>query len=62
MYPREYFPDLTTRVRREEIDSEDLAALDFFVGAMVVFSLVSRGSRCLEVVGSVGEGDNWSVR
>ena len=36
MYPREYFPDLTTRARREEMDSEDLAALDFLVGAIVV--------------------------
>jgi len=36
LYPRVYFPDLTTRASLAEIDSEDLAALDFFVGAMLV--------------------------
>ena len=50
MYPRKYFPDLTTRARREEIDSEDLAAFDFLVGAMAVRFLVSRESRGLEVI------------
>ena len=35
LYPREYFPDLTTRARREEMDSDDLVAFDFLVGAMV---------------------------
>ena len=36
MYPRVYFPDLTTRASLAEIDSVDLAALDFLVGAMAV--------------------------
>jgi hypothetical protein len=36
LYPRKYFPDLTTRARREEIDSEDLVAFDFLVGAIAV--------------------------
>ena len=27
-------PDLTTRARREAMDSEDFAALDFLVGAI----------------------------
>jgi hypothetical protein len=36
LYPRVYFPDLTTRASLAEIDSVDLVALDFFVGAMVV--------------------------
>lgn len=31
-----YFPDLTTRASLAEIDSVDLAALDFLVGAMAV--------------------------
>ncbi len=34
LYPREYLPDLTTRARREAMDSEDFAALDFLVGAI----------------------------
>ena len=36
LYPRVYFPDLTTRASLAEIDSVDLAALDFLVGAMAV--------------------------
>jgi len=35
LYPRVYFPDLTTSPSLAEIDSVDLVALDFFVGAMV---------------------------
>ena len=34
LYPKEYLPDLTTRARREAIDSVDFAALDFLVGAI----------------------------
>ena len=42
LYPREYFPDLTTSASLAEIDSADLAALDFFVGAMAVIVSVVR--------------------
>jgi hypothetical protein len=34
LYPRVYFPDLTTSARRDEMDSLDLVALDFLVGAI----------------------------
>lgn len=34
LYPRVYLPDLTTRARRDAMDSEDFAALDFLVGAI----------------------------
>ena len=63
MYPREYFPDLTTRARREEMDSEDLAAFDFLVGAMVAFLfLFFHELKDLGVVG-VGRGrfDRFSL-
>ena len=45
MYPRRYFPDLTTGARPEEINSEDLAAFDLLVGAMAVglFGFSRRG-------------------
>ena len=43
----EYLPDLTTRARREAMDSEDFAALDFLVGAIA-------GERVCRVSG-VGE-------
>ena len=36
LYPRVYFPDLTTRASLAAIDSLDLAAFDFFVGAIAV--------------------------
>ena len=52
LYPREYFPDLTTRARREDMDSEDLAAFDFLVGAMAVGSFWFPASR--EVLRSSG--------
>ena len=57
LYPREYFPDLTTRARREEMDSEDLVAFDFLVGAMTVefFCFLAKlGERALEVVWAGG--------
>ena len=44
LYPREYFPDFTTRASLAEIDSVDLAALDFFVGAIMVVG--RRGYPC----------------
>ena len=34
LYPKVYFPDFTTRARREAMDSVDFAALDFLVGAI----------------------------
>ena len=40
MYPRVYFPDLTTSASLVEMDSLDLVALDFFVGAMACCSVV----------------------
>ena len=43
LYPREYLPDLTTRARREAMDSEDFAALDFFVGAIADSVGIGRG-------------------
>ena len=41
-----YFPDLTTRASLAEIDSVDLVALDFFVGAMAVVALAVGLSDC----------------
>jgi hypothetical protein len=38
--PKLYLPDLTTRARRAAIDSVDFAALDFFVGAIVIVGFV----------------------
>jgi hypothetical protein len=34
LYPRVYFPDLTTRASLAEMDSVDLVAFDFLVGAI----------------------------
>jgi len=34
LYPSVYFPDLTTSAKRAAIDSTDLVALDFLVGAI----------------------------
>ena len=48
LYPRVYFPDLTTSASLAVIDSDDLAALDFFVGAMTV--VVSVSSMVLHLV------------
>jgi len=36
LYPRVYFPDLTTSASLAAMDSVDLAALDFLVGAIAV--------------------------
>jgi hypothetical protein len=36
LYPSVYFPDFTTSARRAAIDSVDLAAFDFFVGAIAI--------------------------
>ena len=63
LYPRKYFPDLTTRARREEMDSDDLVAFDFLVGAMVVdFCGTSYELRCLRVEGPVLVSDHESAR
>src|SRR5271170_2385796 len=45
LYPSVYLPDLTTSARRAAMDSVDLVAFDFFVGAME----------------SVGGRQRWSV-
>jgi hypothetical protein len=37
LYPSVYFPDLTTSAKRAAIDSIDLVALDFLVGAIFYF-------------------------
>jgi len=36
LYPRVYFPDLTTSARRAAMDSVDFAAFDFLVVDMAV--------------------------
>ena len=58
-------PDLTTRARREAMDSEDFAALDFLVGAIAERESVSGvGVLMLQKCApraSVYEKSSWAV-
>lgn len=42
LYPRVYFPDFTTSASLAEMDSEDFAAFDFFVGAITIVFFLRR--------------------
>ena len=72
LYPREYLPDLTTSARRDAIDSVDLAALDFLVGAIAdvgdgclrtAWSLLLRILRVVDKLAScaIGFGLRWAL-
>ena len=56
-------PDLTTRARREAMDSEDFAALDFLVGAIAdVVDEGCRGRRVVLRAAGLAEDDGQMIR